>query len=343
MTREWLRKDFSHLLPYDPAFIQCDVMLSANENTAGIPERVKKEMLQALTEVEFNRYPDPMANTLRDELALWHNVSREHIIVGNGGDELLFNLLLALGGPNATLVSCPPEFSIYALYASMTQMRHVEIFRRSDFSLDEQALFDAAKDATVIFLTSPNNPTGNVVNPEWVKKLAQATDALIVVDEAYIEFSNKDMSCVPLLKTCDNVAILRTFSKAFGMAGIRCGYMLAPAGVVSALSAVRQPYSVDAISQAIATQAVKSRALFDSCISEIVSQRDFVWPSQANFILVRIHNAHHVYERLRDEYSILVRDFSTTPDLENCLRITIGTQDENEKVISALKQIVSEY
>jgi histidinol-phosphate aminotransferase len=351
--RTYLRREFESFEPYDPAFTKVDVPLSANENSFGMPEDVHEAMMAAASKVELNRYPDPMANGLRDEVAAWRGVSREQVIVGNGGDELLFNFLLACGGPERTLVSCPPQFSIYDLYAQMTGTPVVHVPRNpEDFEIDRAGVEKAAATAGLVILTSPNNPTGNIVDPDWVDELASDTDALIMIDEAYGEYDDEEATCAGLVSKHDNVVVLHTFSKAFCLAGLRCGYLLAPEGLVDAMSAVRQPYSVDAVSQAIATVAVQRREAFRPAIEQTRRERarlieglraiDGVtaWDSHANFFCIRVAGAHEVYGRLRDEFSILVRDFSQTPGIEDCLRITVGTPEENDKVIAAIKTIV---
>lgn len=344
-----MREDLADLEPYDPGACSQEVILSANENPFGVPCALRDAMAEAIAQTAFNRYPDPLADGLRDDIAAWHGVSRDSVIVGNGGDEIIFDLLLAFGGARRTLVDCPPTFSIYALYAKLTGTNVVSIMRNEeDFSIDCAAVEAAAKDADLIMLTSPNNPTGNLVDRAWVEKLASSTNALVIVDEAYVEFAKEDSTCLPLVSSCDNVAVLRTFSKAFALAGTRCGYLVGPTDVIRGIAAVRQPYSVNVISQSIARVAVQGRAAYELDIEEIRRERARltarlseidgieVWPSEGNFILVRMPNAAEVYEKLRDRFSILVRNFSHSAGLKDCLRITVGTPGENQRVVSAL-------
>ena len=353
-----MRQSFRDFAPYDPGFTPVDVLLSANENTYGVPAPVQQLMVQAVANQAFNRYPDPMSNALRDAIASWqgHGLTRGNVCVSNGGDELLFNLLLAFGGPDGMpLINCIPTFSVYKLYAQLTGTPCVDVPRTADFDVDTQAVEAAMGNGGIVVLTSPNNPTGNLVDPVWVQRLAQANPtSLILVDEAYIEFASPQASCTPLVTSCRNVACLRTFSKAFCLAGVRCGYLLADPAVIDGLSAVRQPYSVDVAAQAIAQVAVEHAEAFQPAIRAIMASRDeaiarigaipgcVAYPSDANFILVRVPHAHQVWCQLRDCCSILVRDFSGTPGLEDCLRITVGTPEENDRVIAALAQIVKE-
>lgn len=339
--------------PYDPAFSPCEVNLSANENTHPLPGEVQKALEQAMLSTPLNRYPDPLANELRDVLAAWHGVGRQNLMVGNGGDEVLFNLLFAFGGPGRSLVVAPPCFEEYKNFAKMCETSVVEVWRKEeDFSIDADALVSAAKDAALVMITSPNNPTGDLVEPALVRRLLDETDALVLLDEAYVEFADTEASFVPWVHNNPRLMILRTLSKAFALAGLRCGYLIAHETVVNVLAAIRQIYSEDVIAQAVACAAVKSRGKIEPVVRSIVSERDrlfeglcaipgaHVWPSSANFLLVRMADAARVRARLRDEFSVLVRDFSYAPGLSDCLRITVGTPAENERLLAALAAIV---
>ena len=347
--------------PYDPNFTLTRINLSANENTYPLPDGVRERIDAALAVTPLNRYPDPMSNALRDELAARHGVTREQICVGNGGDELLYNFLLAFGGAGRTLLNCPPCFSEYAFFASLTQTAVHEVPRDAETLLpDVSALVGAARACDLAILTSPNNPTGDAVSADLVRALCAACPGMVMVDEAYIEFADDAMgakaTCQGLLDECPNLVILHTLSKAFGCAGTRCGYVIAAPDVIEVFAAIRQIYSVNVLTQAAALAAVQERDAFAPVVAQIVSERERVrmalsemvasglpvrvWPSGANFLLVRMPEATRVREALRDEFSILVRDFSATPGLDNCLRITIGTPQENGAVLSALQSLL---
>lgn len=342
------------LAPYDPGFTPVDVLLSANENSFGVPADVRAAMTEAVAGLALNRYPDPMGNLLRDDLAAWHGVARENVVVGNGGDELLFNLMLAFGGEGRTLVDCPPTFSIYGLYAQLTRTNVVRVQRDPEtLDINYDAVMAEAANADIVMLTTPNNPTGNLVDRGWIERLAASTDALIVVDEAYVEFAGADATCIPLVQKYDNIAVLRTFSKAYGLAGVRCGYVIASEDVINGMAAVRQVYSTDVCAQAVARVAAQRHEEFQPVIDLLCQERQRLldafaemdgvraWPSAANFILVRVPDGRQTHQALRDEFSILVRDFSGSADLPNCLRITVGTPEENNRVIAALKELVA--
>ncbi|MCH3968693.1 MAG: histidinol-phosphate transaminase [Atopobiaceae bacterium] len=357
-VRALVQPQLADFEPYDPGFKPCRINLSANENTWPLPQGMRGAMDASLASTPTNRYPDPMSNALRDELAAWHGVSRENVFVSNGGDEALFDLFLAFGGPGRTLLDCPPSFSVYELYSTMVGTTYASVPRDAEtLAPDVDALVEGAASADIVVVTSPNNPTGDLFGLDGVERLARACPGLVLVDEAYGEFAPEGTSAASLMGTYDNVIVLHTLSKAFSCAGIRCGYLLAPADVVDALAAVRQPYSVNVLTQAVAATVVARRDAFAPTISGIVAERERlsarlaalaggdavrVWPSSANFLLVRLPHASEVRARLRDEYSILVRDFSATPGLADCLRVSVGTPAEDDALLDALATLLKE-
>ena len=341
--------------PYDPAFSPCEVNLSANENTHPLPDAVRDAVRAAVEATPLNRYPDPLANELRDELAAWHGVERANVMVGNGGDELLFNLIFAFGGPGRSLVVAPPCFEEYKNFARMCETDVVEVWRDpKDLLPDADALVRAAQGAQLVMLTSPNNPTGDLMDPALVRRLLDQTDALVLLDEAYVEFAPQGSSLVGWVRHNPRLMVLRTLSKAFAMAGLRCGYLVADPEVIGVLAAIRQIYSEDVLAQAAGLAAVRGRDHMLGVIRSIVAERERlakrlqalpgaqVWPSSANFLLVRLPHAASVRARLRDEHSVLVRDFSYAPGLADCLRITVGTEQENQRLMAALQAVTGE-
>ena len=366
-----VRPDLAGLEPYDPDMRPVRVMLSANENNWGVPAAVEREVQARLAKVPLNRYPEATSPRLRELLGRMWDVPAHRIVVGDGGDELLFNLLLAYGGPGRALVNCPPTFSAYELYAKLTATRVIDVVRDSEtFALDEDGVVAAASDpgASLVILTSPNNPTGNLSSSEFVRRLAASTSALVLVDEAYGEFCDEGSSCVPLVGELPNVCVLRTLSKAYALAGARIGYLVCPDSVADALLAVRLPYSVNRMSQAAAEAVVEMRDEFAPVIEEIRGERERleglleslarelaprlpagaaglrVWPSQANFVTLRMPDpsaglpcADEMHELLAAD-SILVRNFSHTPGLEGCLRISVGKPQEDDELVSCLRR-----
>jgi histidinol-phosphate aminotransferase len=361
------------LVPYDPKYLPAKYYLSANENPCDLDADVKTRALDAVSNLGFNRYPDPLANDLRDIVAESLGLSRSNVLFGNGGDELLFNTALAWGGPGRTFLNFPPTFSVYAANARLTGTDVVDIPRKreDDYAIDEGAVFDYLRqgskcDFTIV--TSPNNPTGCLASDSFIESLLVATDALVMVDEAYFEFSKHTVA--PLLAKHKNLVILRTFSKAYSLAGVRLGYILAHPDVIDEYLKVRQPYSVDAISQAIAKAVFESQDLVLPGVDGIIAERSrvknalslmdglYVYPSDSNWLLVEFRStadndnislekqpdsarAQAAWNFLYDK-GILVRDFSSAPMLEGCLRITIGEPHENDALLNAMSDFCSE-
>lgn len=341
------------LVPYDPKYLPAACVLSANENPHDVPPEVRREIERRLKAVSFNRYPDPLANGLRNSIAEANGLERECVLVGNGGDELLFNVALAWGGPGRTFLNLPPTFSVYKQNARLTGTEVVDVCRREDYSIDEQAVLERVRQGGIDYLivASPNNPTGKLADERFLLKVLDATDALVMVDEAYFEFSRMTMR--PYLAQHKNLVILRTFSKAFSLAGVRLGYVLGDPEVITELIKVRQPYSVDAVSQAVAEAVYRNRAGFERGIVGIIEERARLtdelrrlpevkaYPSDANYILFKAEGAAEVWQALYDR-GILVRDFSNAEHLADCLRVTVGSPEENERFLAALKEILVE-
>ncbi len=339
------------IVPYDPKYIPAKIMNSANENPRDVEEAIKREIINEVRKVSLNRYPDPLGNELRDMIAEANGLDRNQVLLGNGGDELLFNIALAYGGPGRKFLNMPPTFSVYVNNAQLTNTEVVNVALRPDFSIDEEAVLARVSEGDIdyIIVTSPNNPTGLLASDDFVLKLLDATDALVMVDEAYFEFSRSTLR--PYLAMHKNLVLLRTFSKAFSLAGVRLGYLLGNESVIREFMKVRQPYSVDAISQAVGRVVFSNHAKFEPGINEIIGERGrmleklatiagvTVYPSESNYILFKVKNAGEVWNKLFDR-GILIRDFSHAQYLEDCLRVSIGTPEENDAFLSALREIV---
>lgn len=339
------------LTPYDPKYMPAAAVLSANENPHDIEEEIRRKITRELKNLSFNRYPDPLANDLRDMIAEANGLDRDQVLVGNGGDELLFCAALAWGGPGRTFLNLPPTFSVYDSNARLTGTTVVDVPRTADYAIDEDRVLDRVAQEAIDYtiVASPNNPTGKLANEEFILKLLDATDALVMVDEAYFEFSRLTMR--PYLAQHKNLVILRTFSKAFSMAGVRMGYILGDADVVREFIKVRQPYSVDAVSQAIARVVYENRASFEHGIRTIIDERTRLidglkripgvtpYPSDANYVLFRMDGAAQVWESLYGR-GILIRDLSDAPYLKDCLRVSVGSPEENDAFLRALRDVV---
>lgn len=347
------RPELQGLVPYDAKDVRAEVNLASNEHPLNLPGEIIARLSSRLSEFRFNRYPDPLAHDLRALIAEANGLEPGNVLVGNGGDELIFDLLLAWGGPGRKLLDFPPTFAMYGIDAATTGTEVVRIPRLPDFGLDEEAALARVSegDIDIVIIANPNNPTGNLVDEGFLIDLLNATDAIVLLDEAYFEFSRHTMR--PHMLRHPNLVILRTFSKAFSLAGLRVGYLLGHLDVVNEFMKVRQPYSVNAFSQWVAGQVFRERVAFEQSISEIIRGRDQlshgldlmhgveVFPSEANFVLFRIEHASAVWRDLLHNHSVLVRDFSRAPGLEDCMRVTVGTAEENQRFLDALDELLS--
>jgi histidinol-phosphate aminotransferase len=348
------RPELEYRVPYDAKDIKAEVMLAANEHPSNLPGEIVEKISGRLREFRFNRYPDPMATRLRELIAEANGLEPHNVLIGNGGDELIFDLLLAWGGPGRTLLDCPPTFAMYGIDAQVTGTELVRVPRGADFEVDADAVLArlAGGDIDVVMIAQPNNPTGNLTPETVLIDILNATDALVLVDEAYFEFSRHTMR--PHMERHPNLVILRTFSKAFSLAGLRVGYVLGHEDVIRELTKVRQPYSVDSFAQWVAASVFRERVVFQQAIRDIMRGRDTlmhglsaiegieVFPSEANFVLFRVPHAAALWRDLLHSHSVLVRDFSRSPGLEDCLRVTVGSDEENERFLAAVDDITSQ-
>jgi histidinol-phosphate aminotransferase len=319
--------------------------LDGNENPYGPSPRVR----EALAEFDlYHIYPDPTQRKVREALADYVGVDAGHIVVGNGSDELLELIPRLFLSPGDTTVVAVPTFGVYSFATQVWGGRVVAVPRRPDFGLDLPALCRASKDAKLVFLASPNNPTGNPVSGEELEALL-STDALVVVDEAYAEFC--DCSFVELVPRHENLAVLRTFSKWAGLAGLRAGYGIFPEAVAELLNKVKMPYNVSVAAQIAMLASLEDAALLRERVRLIVRERERLlgelaaipglrpFPTQANFILCRIESldARDVWQRLRRQ-GIFVRYFDE-PMVRDCIRISVGRPEDSERLLTALREI----
>ena len=348
------RAEMADLVAYGARDVRAEVMLASNENPANLPGELLDKLADRVRyEIDFNRYPDPLASRLRELIAEANGLDARNVLVGNGGDELILDLLLAWGGPGRTLVDLPPTFAMYGIDAQMTGTRMLSIPRTDTFEVpSEPVLAELATGVPdMIVVSNPNNPTGTMAPETLLIDILNTTDALVLIDEAYFEFSRHTMR--PHMERHPNLVILRTFSKAFSLAGLRAGYLLAHEDVVRELTKVRQPYSVNRFTQVAAALTFRERVVFQAGIREIMRTRDMLqtglaaipgvepFPSEANFVLFRVPQASAIWRDLLHDHSILIRDLSRTPGLEDCLRVTVGTEAEVQRFLAALEEIVA--
>jgi histidinol-phosphate aminotransferase len=340
---------------YRLAPLQAARKLNQNENPDDFPSDLKRLTLERLAALHWQRYPDFTPASLQAELAAHHSWVPDGVLVGNGSNELIQATLTVFLGAGDAVVAPTPTFALYGLLTSVLGGRYVPVPLGDRFAYDPERLIEVARreQARVLVLNSPNNPTGSALPEGAVERVLAETDALVLCDEAYQDFGGP--SAVALLAQSSRVVVLRTFSKAFGMAGLRFGYALAHPEVAQEIAKAKLPYNVNALTLTAASVAAEHRERFAVRTAAIRQQRDrlaarlaemsglTVFPSAANFVLVRFDRVpvRVVFERLLSEFGILVRDVSAGPGLAECLRISIGTREDVDAVIAALQEILA--
>lgn len=338
--RTLIRENIANLEPYSSARDEfsgsASVFLDANENPLNEP---------------LNRYPDPRQLELKQVIAGIKAVPTESIFLGNGSDEgidLLFRVLCEPGRDN--VITVDPTYGMYGVCARINNVQRKSVLLREDFSLDPEAVLRAVDIRTkMIFLCSPNNPTSNALNREAIVEILDQSDCMVVVDEAYLDFSDKP-GMLSKLPEYGNLVILQTLSKAWGMAGIRLGMVLAHPDLISYLSAVKYPYNVNTLTIEAAKKQLKEEKSHAFWVKTILKEREVlasrlrtfqfvkqVFPSDANFLLIRVENPGQIYSYLMGQ-GIIVRDRSSMVLCEGCLRITVGTEAENKVLLEALSK-----
>lgn len=335
------RKNILTMKPYasarDEFKGEAEVFLDANENPYPSP---------------YNRYPDPLQWRVKLKLSEIEGVDPTQIFLGNGSDEAIDLLIRAFCEPHQdSILITEPTYGMYSVCAEVNAVNVQQVLLTHEFDLDLDAFpktFDAS--TKILFLCSPNNPTGNLLSRDKIIQVLKRFYGLVVIDEAYIDFA-ESKSFVQDLKKYPHLVVLKTFSKAWGLAGLRLGMCFASKEIIDILNKIKYPYNVNVRTQDLALDALENGYRKDILVDEILTQRDKlskdlrslkvvdkVFPSDSNFILVRVKDASSTYHYLMDQ-KIIVRDRSRVALCYNCLRITVGTPEENEKLIQALKQL----
>ncbi len=296
-----------------------------------------------------NRYPDPQQSSVKSVLATQRNVNPNQILLGNGSDEVLDLLFRAFCEPKVdNIISLPPTYGMYGVLANINAVENKEVLLSTDFQPQVELILETVDNNTkIIFLCSPNNPTGNSFSDESVLKLLENFKGLIVIDEAYIDFSEKK-SWLAKINEYPNLVITQTLSKAYGLAGIRLGICYGSAEVISVLNKIKPPYNVNELTQVRALERLRNPDKIKSEIASIIEQREkllkvlldvnFVeksYPTEANFILIKVDDANKRYDELIAK-GIVIRNRTTQALCKNTLRLTIGTEEENRKLMEAL-------
>ena len=345
--QDLVRPEILALKAYQVADAQGMVKLDAMENPYPLPEAMRRELAEVLARTELNRYPEPTGRKLRELIAKKMQVPPGmELLLGNGSDDLIQIITLALARPGAVMMYPGPTFVMYAMNATFFGMRGVSAGLREDFTLDLQAFLAAMREhePSLIYIAYPNNPTGVLYPEQDVLAILRAAQGLVVLDEAYHVFAQKTF--MPRLAEFPNLVVLRTMSK-LGLAGIRLGYLAGRPEWIGEFNKVRQAYNVNVLTQAAALFVLERLDVLEKQAAVIRGERAglgnalaalagvTVYPSEANFFLIRVPDAERTFEGLRGQ-GVLVR--SLHPGLRNCLRVTVGTPEENRILLNAMRE-----
>ena len=337
-----IRPSVKNLKPYASARHEftgeADVFLDANENSYGSP-----------ADEELHRYPDPYQTALRLKLAEYKGVKPENIFFGNGSDEPIDLMMRAFCRPGIdNIITQPPTYSMYGICAAINEVEDQKVILHADFQPDIQGLKDAVNDNTrLLFFCSPNNPSGNLMKRETIVELLEMQQFIVVVDEAYIDFADEP-SFIHEIEKYPNLAVMQTFSKAWGLAAARLGVLYADKNIIRVLNKIKPPYNISLNTQNSGLKALAAKDIAQKKLEQIKEQRavlqselkkipqvEHIFPADANFLLVRFPDADQLYAYLASK-GIVVRNRSKEIHCENCLRITVGTEPENKYLIVAL-------
>jgi histidinol-phosphate aminotransferase len=344
-----IRPNILNLKPYTSArdlYSSGTVLLDANENSYGSTH-------PPVDGVKLNRYPDPHQSELIRVTSGYYNIPAKNLFFGVGSDEIIDLLIRIFCNPGTDKVMIPePTYGMYKVAADIQGVETVEVLLNDSFQADLKAIADVHdENVKIIFLCSPNNPTGSLLNKEDIFTLCRTYNSIIVVDEAYIDFSYHG-SVADEIKNYPNLVVIRTFSKAWGLAGIRLGYSIADEFITGYLFKVKAPYNINSLTRFSLETAVKNAAVKDKYVSSLVRERERlknlleslagvvkVYDSDANFLLFKCNDPKGVQHKLAEQ-GIIIRDRSSQPKLEGCLRVSIGTEEENDILWEAIRKIL---
>lgn len=346
MITSLVRSDLKNFKPYSSArsLYQKGVFMDANENSLG-------SVIAPSLDDELNRYPDPFSLDLREALGKFLGISEKNVFAGNGSDEAIDLLIRLFVERDEEIMVIEPTYGMYRVAAEVAGVAVKSCQLARNFQVDvDGVLAQVSPKTKLLFCCSPNNPTGTVIPEEDIEKLCLKFKGIVVVDEAYIEFASTPSLANKTLGF-ENLVVLQTFSKAWGLAGIRVGYAVAQEEIIDYLNKIKPPYNINKISSRLAIKALSRYPKMLEYRNAILREREKlnkdlvdlgfkVFPSEANFLLVSYPNASAIAKRLAGEDGIIVRDFGSKPMLKDCIRISMGTPEQNQSLIAALKKIL---
>ncbi len=340
------RPNIRQLVPYSSARDEYQgkegIFLDANENAFGSP-----------IQPNYHRYPDPLQKEVKRKIAAFKKISIEQIFLGNGSDESIDVLLRTFCTPGKDeIIILPPTYGMYEVAARIHDVEIKKVLLDDNYQpIVKNILQQITSQTRIIFFCSPNNPTGSIIYPSAIEEVLNQFEGIVVVDEAYIDYA-KTPSWIQQLQNYPNLVVLQTFSKAWGLAGIRAGMTFAHPEIIAVMNKVKMPYNMSTVTQQLLLEALKNQSFISNIIVQTRDEKEKlieklqklsivkkIYPSDANFILVKMENANEIYKRLTEK-KVIVRNRSKVEKCEGCLRITIGTPDENAALMIALSEII---
>jgi histidinol-phosphate aminotransferase len=349
-----VRSDLEGIAPYVSPQLPARWRMNTNESPYPPPPALVDEVADEIKEVALNRYPNRDATDLFDAIAARTGWPRDGLWVANGSNEVFMHMFLAFGGPGRSALIFEPTYSLHALIPRIAGTDVTALARDEDFLIDIDAAVAAIEreQPSIVIVCSPNNPTGGCEPVATVKTLLRHAPGVVVVDEAYGEFADPSRSVIPLLEEEPRLVVTKTFSKAWRLAGVRIGYMMASPALVAEMARVRLPYHLSAITQIVGRAALRHSEETLDLVSAIVRERDRIaleldamgivaWPSDANFVLFRVDDPERVWQGLLDR-EVLIRRYDGAARLDGCLRVTAGLAEETDAFLAAMKEVVDE-
>lgn len=346
-----LNDKVKNLTPYEPISGTYKIRLDANESFLTFPENIENEMVEALKSSALNRYPDPNATKLVEGFSKYFGVNSECVTAGNGSDEIISVIMNAFLQKGDKILTLEPDFSMYRFYAEIAECESVRYQKNDnlDVNIDDVIALANKENVRIVIFSNPCNPTSRIITRDDIRKLINNVDALVVLDEAYMDFA-EDESLLNEFEKYDNLIILKTCSKALGSAALRLGFAVANKTLTNVIRAVKSPYNVNSVSQSLGEVLFSHPDYIDNCIKAVVNSRkelysaileinsdkiEKIYETHTNFVFMKVKNAKQVFEKMK-ENSIIIRNMG------DCLRITAGTKYENEKMLETFKKVLEE-
>ncbi len=346
-----LNEKVKNLTPYEPISGTYEIRLDANESFLTFPKEIEDEMVQALKNSALNRYPDPMATKLVKGFSDYFNVPADCVTAGNGSDEIISVIMNAFLQKGDKILTLEPDFSMYRFYAEIAECESIKYQKDEnlDVNIDDVISLANKENVRIVIFSNPCNPTSRIVTKDDVRKLINSVDSLVVLDEAYMDFAD-DESLLGEFENFDNLIVLKTCSKALGSAALRLGFAVANKTLTNVIRAVKSPYNVNSVSQVLGEVLFSHPEYIDKCIETVVNSRkelynelikiksdkiEKIYETNTNFVFIKVKNAKEIFNKMK-ENSIIIRNMG------DYLRITAGTEYENEKMLEKFKKVLEE-